>query len=41
MDYTNEQQDELKFTIEEVNQILSDGIIVLLDIVVKMVLINP
>lgn len=27
MDYTNEQQDELKFTIEEVNQILSDGII--------------
>lgn len=27
MDYTNEQQDELKFTIEEINQILSDGII--------------
>ena len=27
MDCTNEQQDELKFTIEEVNQILSDGII--------------
>lgn len=27
MDYTNEQQGELKFTIEEINQILSDGII--------------
>lgn len=27
MDYTNEQQDELEFTIKEINEILSDGII--------------